>query len=65
MEYKAITAVVSECERVARMSGGLQQQRQQVEQLRKEAGIKRISVSQAVEDLKVWQPGTLVPLAGW
>ena len=33
-----------------RMSGNLQQQRAAVEQLRREANIKRISVSQAVED---------------
>ena len=31
----------------------LQQQRMVVEQLRREASIKRISVSQAVEDIKV------------
>jgi hypothetical protein len=36
-----------------RMSGNIQQQRQAVEQLRREANIKRISVSQAVEDIKV------------
>ena len=35
-----------------RMSN-LQQQRMVVEQLRREASIKRISVSQAVEDIKV------------
>ena len=35
------------------MSSGIQQQRAAVEQMRREAGIKRISVSQAVEDLKV------------
>jgi len=37
------------------MSGNLQQQRAAVEQLRREANIKRISVSQAVEDIKVSQ----------
>ena len=31
----------------------IQQQRMVVEQLRREASIKRISVSQAVEDIKV------------
>ena len=36
-----------------RMSGNIQQQRAAVEQLRREANIKRISVSQAVEDIKV------------
>ena len=35
------------------MSGNIQQQRAAVEQLRREANIKRISVSQAVEDIKV------------
>ena len=42
-----------------RMSGNLQQQRAAVEQLRREANIKRISVSQAVEDIKVgrWPAG--------
>ena len=35
-----------------RMSN-IQQQRMVVEQLRREASIKRISVSQAVEDIKV------------
>ena len=35
-----------------RMSN-VQQQRMVVEQLRREASIKRISVSQAVEDIKV------------
>jgi hypothetical protein len=34
------------------MSGNIQQQRAAVEQLRREANIKRISVSQAVEDIK-------------
>ena len=38
--------------KAARMSN-LQQQRMVVEQLRREANIKRISVSQAVEDIKV------------
>ena len=36
----------------------VQQQRMVVEQLRREASIKRISVSQAVEDIKV-RPGIL------
>ena len=36
-----------------RMSGNIQQQRAAVEQARREANIKRISVSQAVEDIKV------------
>ena len=40
-----------------RMSN-VQQQRMVVEQLRREASIKRISVSQAVEDIKV-RPGLL------
>lgn len=31
----------------------IQQQREIVEQLRREASIKRISVSQAIEDIKV------------
>ena len=31
----------------------IQQQREMVEQLRREASIKRISVSQAIEDIKV------------
>ena len=35
------------------MSGNIQQQRAAVEQLRREENIKRISVSQAVEDIKV------------
>ena len=39
--------------RQGRMSGNIQQQRAAVEQLRREANIKRISVSQAVEDIKV------------
>ena len=39
----------------------LQQQRILVEQLRREAAIKRINVSQAIEDLKVsWDLGDLV-----
>jgi len=38
--------------RQGRMSGNIQQQRAAVEQLRREANIKRISVSQAVEDIK-------------
>ena len=45
--------LVSSCCVVADMSGNIQQQRQAVEQLRREANIKRISVSQAVEDIKV------------
>ena len=35
------------------MSGGIQQQRQMVEQLRREASNKRIPLSQTVEDIKV------------
>ena len=35
------------------MSGGIQQQRQMVEQLRREASYKRIPLSQTVEDIKV------------
>lgn len=34
----------------------VQQQRAVVEQLRREASIKRISVSQAIEDIKVGAP---------
>jgi len=34
------------------MSGGIQQQRLVVDQLRREASMKRICVSQAVEDIK-------------
>jgi len=34
------------------MSGGIQQQRQMVEQLRREASNKRIPLSQTVEDIK-------------
>ena len=44
---------VSEQGGSGRMSGNIQQQRAAVEQLRREANIKRISVSQAVEDIKV------------
>ena len=44
----------------ARMSGNIQQQRAAVEQLRREANIKRISVSQAVEDIKVSLNHTLI-----
>ena len=35
------------------MNTALQQQRLEVEQLRREAAMKRIPVSQAVEDIKV------------
>lgn len=35
------------------MSGGIQQQRQMVEQLRREAANKRLPLSQTVEDIKV------------
>ena len=39
------------------MNTALQQQRLEVEQLRREAAMKRIPVSQAVEDIKVkWLP---------
>ena len=46
-------AFVDVSEQDSRMSGNIQQQRAAVEQLRREANIKRISVSQAVEDIKV------------
>merc|ERR1711944_216341 len=36
------------------MHGALQQQRLEVEQLRREAAMKRIPVSQAVEDIKAY-----------
>ncbi len=35
------------------MPSAIQQQRQEVEQLRREAALKRIPVSQAIEDIKV------------
>ena len=38
---------------VFQMNTALQQQRLEVEQLRREAAMKRIPVSQAVEDIKV------------
>ena len=40
--------------RAAGKMSSIQQQRAVVEQLRREASIKRISVSQAIEDIKVW-----------
>ena len=43
----------SELDLEVRMSGGIQQQRQMVEQLRREAAYKRIPLSQTVEDIKV------------
>ena len=49
------------------MNTALQQQRLEVEQLRREAAMKRIPVSQAVEDikvrkLKIWQ---LLKIISW
>ena len=35
------------------MSGGIQQQRQMVEQLRREAANKRAPLTQTIEDIKV------------
>merc|ERR1712079_850152 len=51
---KFLRQPTSNSQRMESMNTALQQQRLEVEQLRREAAMKRIPVSQAVEDIKAY-----------